>query len=413
MNNPTSIDFFWKLPQKARKYVCQLGQDGYGLMQASTQRLKGRKLFVWGQGPGGERWQNFLSGAGDPGRYVEIQAGLACTQYESLPMPPQTAWEWMEVYGALQADPARVHGPWDGARAEVNARLDALIGEETLETLLRDTRETALRPAQAVLSEGGGWGALENLRRASAGEPSLSAHLDFGAAGARQDAWRRLLEDGFFGERCPNAEVEAWMEQPEWEALLEQALRGADAYNWYAWLHLGMLRLSQLSLSDAKAALERSMGLTPSAWALYGLAQLARLDGREEDAAMLCLRASLMKPEDVSLAREAARTLCDAKLYGRLAQYARQLPADVAAQPRIRLYLAVSYVNLGRIGEAEALLYADGGIQIPDIREGEISVTELWYVIEEAKAAREGKTFDRESAVPPLLFDFRMSAKKK
>jgi hypothetical protein len=88
-NNPHAIDFFWKLSTKARKFVCQLDEDGYGLIQTSTSRLKGRKLFVWGQGPGGEKWQEFLSKEGTGGKYAEIQAGLAHTQYECLPMPPK------------------------------------------------------------------------------------------------------------------------------------------------------------------------------------------------------------------------------------------------------------------------------------------------------------------------------------
>ena len=125
--NPVAIDYFWKIPDAARKFTAYLDENGYGFCQTSTARLQGRKLFVWGQGEGGARWQEFLT-AGEPGRYVEIQAGLAHTQYECLPMPPLTAWEWVEAYGALSADPARVHGDWDGARDEVRERLKAPVG---------------------------------------------------------------------------------------------------------------------------------------------------------------------------------------------------------------------------------------------------------------------------------------------
>lgn len=60
-NNPHSIDYFWNIPQNERKYIVQLDESGYGLVQTSTNRLQGRKLFVWGQGPGGDRWQRFLT----------------------------------------------------------------------------------------------------------------------------------------------------------------------------------------------------------------------------------------------------------------------------------------------------------------------------------------------------------------
>ena len=413
MNNPTAIDFFWKLPPEARRYECQLGPDGYGLIQASTKRLKGRKLFVWGQGPGGDRWQNFLSADDCAGRYVEIQAGLGCTQMECLPMPPKTAWEWLEAYGAMQADPEKVHGEWDGARAEVGARLEELIPAETMEKLLADTRPMAKSKADRKVYDGGGYGALENLRRSVEGEPAICPHLDFGTTEDEQAAWVSLLESATFGEQDPNAVPASWMNQREWVRLIEESVKGADMYNWYAWLQLGMLRLSELNLRDAKEALDRSMTLAPSAWALWGLAQIEGLHGHKKERALMLMRASLMKPDDLSLAKDAVRVLNAEQCFRELLQYTPKLAPEVAGNERIRLNIAQACVETGELERAEALLYADGGISVPDIREGEVSVTELWFRIEEKKAAREGRTFDRETAEPPAALDFRMNAKRK
>ena len=55
---------------------------------------RAQALCLGGQGEGGARWQKYLTADDADGRYVEIQAGLAHTQYECLPMPPLTAWEW-------------------------------------------------------------------------------------------------------------------------------------------------------------------------------------------------------------------------------------------------------------------------------------------------------------------------------
>ena len=412
-NNPTAIDFFWKLPPEARRYECQLGPDGYGLIQTSTHRLKGRKLFVWGQGPGGDRWQNFLSADDCPGRYVEIQAGLGHTQMECLPMPPKTAWEWLEGYGAMQADPAKVHGEWDGARAEVGAQLEKIIGEEYMEQLLIDTRPMAKAPAERKVYDGGGYGALENLRRAVQGEPAVCPQLDFGEIGEEQKAWASLLENSTYGEQDPNAVPASWMNQREWVELIEAAVKGADRYNWYAWLQLGMLRLSELNVRDAEEALDRSMTLTPSAWALWGLAQAEGLKGNKKERALMMMRASLMKPDDLSLAKDAVKALNDESLWRETLRYAAALPESVAANERVKLNVAWAHMEQDELEQAEALLYAGGGIQVSDIREGEVSVTELWFRIEEKKAAREGRTFDRETAEPPAMLDFRMNAKKK
>ena len=89
---------------------------------------------------------NFLTADGESGAYDEIQCGLAHTQYESIPMPPHTVWEWLEGYGAMQAEKEKVHGEWSEARAEVEAQFDERIRVEDLEKLLDDTREMAKMP---------------------------------------------------------------------------------------------------------------------------------------------------------------------------------------------------------------------------------------------------------------------------
>ena len=413
MNNPTAIDFFWKLPPEARRYECQLGPDGYGLIQTSTKRLKGRKLFVWGQGPGGERWQNYLSADDCAGKYVEIQAGLGCTQMECLPMPPKTAWEWLEAYGAMQADPEKVHGEWAGARAEVGARLEEIVGADYMESLLKETRPMAKSPALRTVYHGGGYGALENLRRKVQGEPETCPHLDFGELTDEQKSWESLLVNSTFGIHDPLAVPESYMNQREWVELIEESVRGADMYNWYAWLQVGMLRLSERREREAREALDRSMVLQPSPWALWGLAQLEGLAGHMRERSLMVMRASLMVPTDLSLAKDAARVLVTEKLFRELLAYAAQLPEEIRNHQRIRLNVGQALVELDRLEEAEATLYADGGIIVPDIREGEVSVTELWFRIEERKAARDGREFDRETAEPPAALDFRMGAKRK
>jgi len=48
-NYPTSKDHFFQIPDRERKFEAALYGDGWGLCQCSTDRLKGRKLFVWGR----------------------------------------------------------------------------------------------------------------------------------------------------------------------------------------------------------------------------------------------------------------------------------------------------------------------------------------------------------------------------
>lgn len=416
VNNPHAIDYFWRIPPEKRKYICQLDENGYGLLQTSTKRLKGRKLFVWGQGPGGDRWQEFLTQDGSGGRYAEIQAGLAHTQYECLPMPPKTAWEWLEGYGALQADGKLIHGEWESAKAETEMCINKLASEESLEDLLKSTHSMATSPADEILAYGSGWGELERYRRMKQNDIPLCSHLDFGNIDDEQKQWKELIDNGYFGEYNPDDVPSSWMLQDEWTALLDNACANADEYNWYAWLQLGMTYIATGHVKDAKAALDRSMLLQPSCWSLYGLAHIARMELNHRKAALLMLKAAEMKrtdkSADVSFAKETATMLNNAGMYQTAIDFILSFGNDVQMIGRVKLSLAFAYAKTEQIEQAEQLLFEDGGIVVPDIREGEVSVTELWYIIEEIKCKRLGVTFDRATAKPPAVLDFRMDAKK-
>lgn len=411
MNSPVSVDYFWKLDEGVRRFTCQLDAQGYGLVQASTNRLKGRKLFVWGQGPGGNRWQQYLSGNGCDGHYVEIQAGLASSQYESLPMPPYSAWEWMEVYGPMQADSARVHGEWDGAIAEVNDRLEELISDEALEQKLKETRKLALTPASELLLCGSGWGALENVRRRHAGLEPVSPHLDFGPLTAEQQPWAALLETGSLPEAETAEPPVSWVGRPEWEELLGAAAKTAP--DWQVFLQLAGIRLTDGDTAAARSLFERSNREKVNAWAIYGLACCSQLEHDPEKAVEYALLAHYARPENADLSLFALQLLYESAQWETLLRVEAGLTPAARVLPRVRMYTVFACIHTGDLARAEQLLYAEGGLEVPDIREGEVSLTELWYQLEEAKAKRDGTLFDRATATPPHQFDFRMFAAKK
>ena len=85
-----SIDFFYKTYPDEIKWIASVDKEGKGLLQMSTPELKGRKVFLWGQGRGGRNWNKFLQR--DDRAYIEIQAGLLHTQMEHIPIPANTTW---------------------------------------------------------------------------------------------------------------------------------------------------------------------------------------------------------------------------------------------------------------------------------------------------------------------------------
>lgn len=98
-------DFFYEVPEGVRPWIASLDAEGRGLVQTSTGLLRGRKLFTWGSGDGGRRWQEWLTEPGTGG-YAEIQAGLARTQLEHVRLEAGEEFAWLEAYGPLSADPA-------------------------------------------------------------------------------------------------------------------------------------------------------------------------------------------------------------------------------------------------------------------------------------------------------------------
>ena len=413
-NNPVSVDYFFKTRKDRNGYTCQLDKDGYGLFEASTRRLQGRKIFVWGQGPGGRKWQEYLSGRGHDGGYCEIQCGLAHTQGECLPMPPATAWEWVEVYGALQADPAYVHGQdWAQAQAAVEEAIDGILPQEDIDAYLQASRSMALRKADKLLWRGAGWGALEDLRRASADLPPMCNHLDFGDIGPEQAAWAELLNNGSMGVHATQDAPLSWMRQQEWTELMERATSKDDCENWYTLLQLGCTWLAQPDLMRAEHYITRSLNAKITAWGLYAQAELQRLKGDALKGAHTMRAACALAPDDANLAKMTARMLHACRDYETLNAFAASRPAHIQELPRLRLYRAFALAALGQYDAAMDVLYRNNQwLEVPDIQEGEVSLSELWYIIQEGKAKEKGQTFDRAQHSPPYELDFRMFAHK-
>ena len=71
-------------------------------------------------------------------------------------------------------------------------------------------------------------------------------------------------------------------------------------------------------------------------------------------------------------------------------------------------YYAFSLLDGGKLSAAEEILYKDGGILLPDIRECETITLDLWVATQKKKAEISGKVFDEKNINPPTFVDFRM-----
>jgi len=413
-----STDYFYYVQDGRRPWITALDQDGRGLVQTSTDRLKGRKLFLWGQGAGGKHWQTYLSKPGHA--YIEIQAGLARTQAEHVRMPAGADWTWLEAYGLMEADSEAVHGPdWPAAQQIVEDRLEHLIPRSSLNAELDRGRELADRPPDELIQRGSGWGALESRRRQALGQPPFcSPGLVFGdeGLGNAQAPWLALLEEDAFLDVEPTAEPNEYLVQAEWRETLEQAVAAGRGANWLAWLHLGVMRYYARDRDAAREAWQTSLGQVKTPWATRNLAVLAGEDNQLDEAADLYRSACRMRPSLLPLVVECGQALLKANRHDEWLDLLAEFPDSVRTAGRVRLLegqAALALRDLDRVAEV-----LDSRAIIDDLREGERSLSNLWFEFHEQRmAAEEGIPLDdtlrarvrREFPVPQEL-DFRMAA---
>ena len=407
-NINTAGDFFWIIPDNKRKYTSYLNKDGYGFFQASTSKLVGRKLFVWGQGEGSKKWQEYLTSDDRQDGYVEIQAGLTPTQYETRPMPPRTTYEWLECYGAVQGDAKKVHGEWADAVSEINARLDEIVTDDYLEKLLLDTRKMATSLADEVLIYAEPWGALEVMRREKFNEKIMCAHLDFGKVSSEQMPFVKLLNNGAFDDDCDLIPPKSWIYQPEWTKLIENAKP-----NYLKYLNLGAIYLVDENFDKAEDACNKALSYKETPTALFILAQVKINKNEIDEATKLLVKACKILPNDLTLARESLRFLIDSKKYSEALEIYNILNKEIQDDGRVTMYYCFAILHTGNVDKAWEILNANGGIVVSDIRECETSLTELYIDMIEAFNKRENKPTDRDLVDVPKKFDFRMFRPKK
>jgi hypothetical protein len=147
-----------------------------------------------------------------------------------------------------------------------------------------------------------------------------------------------------------------------------------------------------------------------SPWALYALAILNRDIGEHEKEVSYMLKAWNLRSDDLSLAKEVLRCLYANRCFAELKDAYEGMSDRLKEEPRCKVYYAFALLDQGDIAGAEAILYQDGGILIPDIRECETITLDLWIAVQEKKAQNAGVTFDRATMEPPRFADFRMFA---
>lgn len=360
VRNKHAADFFFDLAPQQRRWIVASDADGSGLAMVSTERLRGRKLFVWGESRGGRRWQQWLNPAG--GDYAEIQAGLAQTQFENLRLPAGESWSWLECYGNAALEPEAVKGEWGSAIEQAGQRIEILVPEQELQSSYTQWQSWADSAPQRSVLSGSGWGAVEVARRRRAGQDWDFPGAPFASdtVSAQERPWLELVSG------APFSGAPSYVLGQDWSDLL--AVADGDAAQ--IALHRGVIAHAQGEAAIAAGYYRAVMDLTPNAIALRGLAVLS-------GELALYRQACLLEPGNRALLVEAVTAMLAS---GAAADALHLLGgASVPVEGRLEFLRLQALTALGETSQVAQVLKA--GIAVPDVREGENSLADLWQQV--------------------------------
>ena len=414
---PQAGDYFFRIPKDDRRWITALDAKGSGLIQTSTSRLKGRKLFMWGTGYGSKRWQALLSQSGKA--YLEIQAGLGQTQAEYVPMPPHADWSWLEAYGLMSAEPQIIHGKdWNAAKGHVAEKLQALISQQQLEIEYDNSFGFADRAPDEMIFIGSGWGAIENVARRKNNAPPISpASMPFkdNSITEKESFWLELLNHGTLPVTDPLEKPASYMVEGNWYQLLSDAVKCKAKNNWAAWYHLGVMHYHHKHFAQAQAAWRRSLTLAQSPWAYRDLAVTALDDDDIDSAIELYSKAFSLCNSLRQLASEYFAVLIKAGDGAKVIELIESLDLDIRQHGRMRYLESYAAFICGDFDRAIQIL-EDRQLIVPDLREGEFALGELWLAIHAKKTAKREnieitpdfrERIEKEHPIPQHL-DWRM-----
>lgn len=382
-NIPNTIDYFYDIPQKEEKFIANVDQDGFGLLQFSSNNLKGRKLFSWGHKKGSNHWQRMLTDqAGD---YVEIQAGLGKTQYECIPMPPKSIWSFSECYTLADIPADKVNAPYSDLVNAVQAQINALGGSAELDESLSDFAKNISLQKGKIIFKGSGFGYLNTVLGGKA-----PAHLEF----------------------CADDEVQPWLDMANGRETTEKLsyaygermkkllLENENACNWNIPYQLALLAYDEREFEKAKQYCERSLVLDNLAYNNYLYAYIL-YQLNDNHCVYFAEKCMDINSNSYCLAESILSLLLKQKAYDAVINCFHKLSEDLKNNARLLMYLSMAYLQSGNAQKAEEILLADGGLTLLDFREGDKFLDKLYRGIR-----KELYQESSDAVTVPEQFDF-------
>ena len=390
INSSISIDYFYDIPDDSNKWISCIDSKGQGLLQMSSDRLYGRKCFLWGNEQGGKHWNEWLTGGRD---YLEIQAGLNKTQFEHFLLEPHEKLNWIEVYKGVDI------GSNEGDYLEVVNKIDANTYKPDCHAPLFECEES-----KEFEMLGTARGYIESLLN----KKPLCDWCDFSSDSFTNEYkyYIDLLNNESEGEYPLN-----YLSNIKWVEIIE-AKHNKSSFDYYM---QGIVYYANDLIDEASVAFHKSVELEETYYSLIALALIyANINEDYQKGFDLIEKAIKLKPDYLPLAYLYGEMSISSKNYQAFPEFVKNASNQIKNSGRVQMYLGNCYVQLGDI--ENALNYINEDLVIADMKEGEYSISNIWVELYRKILSNElnvspEKISDKEvlDKYPiPYSIDFRM-----
>ena len=363
-NAEGTIDYFFDIPKENKNWISCLEEDGTGILYSSQKRLMGKKTFLWGTRNGGRHWNSWLTNGRD---YLEIQAGLCKTQFEHFEIESGAKLSWVECYKGVDI------GTNKGEFSELANKLDAMADDCTGKEALFEIKEEF-----PLVMMGSGKGYIASLAKGDA----VSGNCIFPkeSISEREQYYVDIL-NGYEPDIDENTNF----------IQNKEVIKRIEEKEEKTWLDLYLLGLGYYANDDRDKTYERLKSSIDKERHYLPLTAMALLEtnvrANKENGFELIAEAIKQRPDYAPLVFAFGEISIKTGHYKEFCEFYESATDKIKNTGRAKMYVAHCYCMIGELEKAEGFLNVD--LVVPDVREGEYAVSNVWIQIYKRKIAKE------------------------
>ena len=418
LNFPYSSEYFFQTKKETlNPWEATLYNDGFIFFEMSTNKLRYRKMFCWGNLEGGRKWESFLSKENE-GAYVEIQAGITPTQVNGFDIDANSCIEFTQMFSFInlinQNDINELYDKdYSKAREKIQNIIDNNVGKNHLDDLFyKYSKESNLEINGELLFFGKGWGALEDKRREKYKLKKSPKSLSFPKSSINKECliWLKLLEYENLDEMEESYLPDSYMLD------LKNELENIENKNAITLIHLGIIYYENFLEEKAFECWIKSLNIKPYALAYRNLSIYYK-NKNEYDKSIFYMEKALYifenknKLIDEAFLVEYLELLSYTKNYDKIISIYEKYNKN----EKISKFAAKAYLEKKEYKKLENIF----NIEQITIREGENYLLDIYFeYIAKLKSEKENIEFNgelvkkvRAEEKAPKNLDFRMVKK--